>query len=75
MTLPQEIIYSDQKAVVTRCLNWRDSARYGVNASTKEVLFLIENANPEQNADYQQAIALLQKRLQTISSCQQPCRF
>lgn len=64
MTLPQEIIYSDQKAVVTRCLNWRDSARYGVNSSTKEVLFLIENANPERNADYQQAIALLQKRLQ-----------
>lgn len=64
MTLPQEIIYSDQKAVVTRCLNWRDSARYGVNSSTKEVLFLIENANPERNADYQQAISLLQKRLQ-----------
>lgn len=56
MTLPQEIIYSDQKAVVTRCLNWRDSARYGVNSSTKEVLFIIENVNPERDADYQQAI-------------------
>lgn len=64
MTLPQEIIYSDRRAVVTRCLNWRDSARYGVNPSTKEVLFIIENANPERNADYQQAIVLLQKRLQ-----------
>ena len=64
MTLPQEIIYSDRRAVVTRCLNWRDSARYGVNSSTKKVLFIIENANPEREADYQQAIVLLQKRLQ-----------
>lgn len=62
-TLPGEVIYRDDQAVLSRCMAWRDSARVEVTAATKNLIFYMENINPKRHADHQQAIQLLQKRL------------
>ncbi|MCT6892759.1 MAG: phenylalanine--tRNA ligase beta subunit-related protein [Bombilactobacillus mellifer] len=62
-TLVGEIIYRDDTAVLTRCLNWRDGITSELTDETQNVIFLIENNCPERHQDFKGAIKLLQNRL------------
>ncbi|MBA1434201.1 B3/B4 domain-containing protein [Bombilactobacillus bombi] len=62
-TLPGEVIYRDDQAVLSRCMAWRDSARVEVTPETNNLIFYMENINPERQKDHRQAIKLLQERL------------
>ncbi len=61
--LPGEVIYQDAHDVVSRCWAWRDSSRVEATEETKNLLFYMENVNPERQADHLAATQALQQRL------------
>lgn len=61
--LPGEVIYEDDKSIISRCWAWRDSARVEATNDSKNIVFYMENVNPERKADHQAAIKELQTRL------------
>lgn len=61
--LPGEVIYRDAYDVISRCWAWRDSARVEATEATQNLLFYIENVNPQRHADHVAATAALRTRL------------
>ncbi|MDO1605248.1 phenylalanine--tRNA ligase beta subunit-related protein [Lactobacillus sp. YT155] len=61
--LPGEVIYKDQESVLSRCWAWRDSSRVETTETSKNLIFYMENVNPERDADHQNAIKELQSKL------------
>jgi len=61
--LPGEVIYHDAHDVISRCWAWRDSARVEATEDSQNLLFYMENVNPERQADHAQAVQALQQRL------------
>lgn len=49
-----EVVYADDRSVLTRCWNHRDADRTKVTASSREVVFMLETLNAER---YGQALA------------------
>lgn len=60
--LPGEVIYRDDQDVISRCWAWRDSARVADTDKTKNLLFYMENIQPERDADHLAAAHQLEKR-------------
>ncbi|KRK95786.1 B3/4 domain-containing protein [Companilactobacillus futsaii] len=60
--LPGEVIYRDEKDVISRCWAWRDSARVADTDDTKNLLFYMENIQPERKEDHLNAAHQLEKR-------------
>jgi DNA/RNA-binding domain of Phe-tRNA-synthetase-like protein len=55
-----EVVYADDRSVLTRCWNHRDADRTKVTASSREVVFILETLNAER---YGQALADAATRL------------
>lgn len=55
-TLPGELAYLDDKGAICRCWNWRDGQRTEVTDETPHCVFIMENLQPERQADLQAAI-------------------
>lgn len=60
--LPGEVIYRDEQDVISRCWAWRDSARVADTDDTKNLLFYMENIQPERKEDHLAAAHQLEKR-------------
>ena len=60
--LPGEVIYRDDQDVISRCWAWRDSARVADTDETKNLLFYMENIQPERDDDHLAAAHQLEKR-------------
>lgn len=60
--LPGEVIYRDDQDVISRCWAWRDSARVADTDKTKNLLFYMENIQPERNDDHLAAAHQSEKR-------------
>ncbi|KFN89209.1 MULTISPECIES: B3/4 domain-containing protein [Tetragenococcus] len=66
--LTGEVVYKDSESIISRCWAWRDSARVQVTEDTTNLVFYMENINPERKAEHKQAIQLLQSRLKQYLS-------
>ncbi|UQS84006.1 B3/B4 domain-containing protein [Bombilactobacillus thymidiniphilus] len=60
-----EVIYQDGESVICRCFNWRDSSRVEITSTTHQMIFYMENINPQRHNEVIQALELLQTYLQT----------
>jgi len=60
--LPGEVVYRDDKDIISRCWAWRDSARVEDTDDTKNLLFYMENIQPERKADHLAAAEALKTR-------------
>lgn len=67
--LPNEVIYTDDRSILSRCWSWRDSARVEVTANTNNVLFYMENVAPRRQADHKKAVEELQTKLKQYFNC------
>ncbi|MDF7663730.1 phenylalanine--tRNA ligase beta subunit-related protein [Bifidobacterium sp. ESL0763] len=61
--LPGEVIYADDHSVLTRCLAWRDSARAEATENSHNIIFYMENINPERAEDHQKAMDELKQKI------------
>jgi len=62
MALPGEVVYRDDKDIISRCWAWRDSARVADTDDTKNLLFYMENIQPERKSDHTLAANALKDR-------------
>lgn len=69
VALPNEVIYEDDRSVLSRCWSWRDSARVEVTEDTNEVIFYMENVNPKRKEDHKKAAVELQTKLKQYFNC------
>jgi len=60
--LPGEVVYRDDKDIISRCWAWRDSARVADTDSTKNLLFYMENIQPDIKDDHLAAAEALKTR-------------
>ncbi|MFC6175920.1 B3/4 domain-containing protein [Companilactobacillus huachuanensis] len=60
--LPGEVVYRDDKDVISRCWAWRDSARVADTDNTKNLLFYMENIQPDRKNDHLAAAEALKTR-------------
>lgn len=60
--LPGEVIYRDEQGVLSRCWAWRDSSRVEATDNTKNLLFYMENIQPDRKDDHTEAGEQLIKR-------------
>lgn len=60
--LPGEVVYRDDKDIISRCWAWRDSARVADTDDTKNLLFYMENIQPERAEDHLDAANALKTR-------------
>lgn len=57
-----EVVYRDEKDIISRCWAWRDSARVADTDSTKNLLFYMENIQPDRKDDHVAAAKALETR-------------
>ncbi|GAW64086.1 hypothetical protein FC65_GL001475 [Ligilactobacillus acidipiscis DSM 15836] len=67
--MPNEVIYTDDHSILSRCWSWRDSARVEVTENTSDALFYMENVNPKRQNDHRKAVAELQTKLKQYFNC------
>ncbi|WP_125590912.1 B3/B4 domain-containing protein [Companilactobacillus jidongensis] len=60
--LTGEVIYRDEQGVLSRCWAWRDSSRVEATDDTKNLLFYMENIQPDRKDDHTEAGEQLIKR-------------
>lgn len=60
--LPGEVVYRDDQDIISRCWAWRDSARVADTDDTKNLLFYMENIQPDRQDDHLAAAKALQSR-------------
>jgi Uncharacterized conserved protein len=60
--LAGEVVYRDEKDIISRCWAWRDSARVADTDSTKNLLFYMENIQPDRKDDHVAAAKALETR-------------
>lgn len=60
--LPGEVVYRDDKDILSRCWAWRDSARVAATDDTKNLLFYMENIQPDRKDDHVKAANALKTR-------------
>jgi len=57
--LDGEVIYHDDQDIISRCWAWRDSARVEVTEDTSDILFYMENIQPDRQEDHAKAVQML----------------
>ncbi|KRN99326.1 B3/4 domain-containing protein [Companilactobacillus kimchiensis] len=60
--LPGEVVYRDNQDIISRCWAWRDSARVADTDDTKNLLFYMENIQPDRKSDHLKAADALKNR-------------
>lgn len=62
--LPGELVYKDEAGAICRCLNWRESARTMLREETKDAFMCMENVDPANEGNFQEALETLQALIQ-----------
>lgn len=63
--LPGEVVYRDDQDIISRCWAWRDSGRTETTSTSKNLVFYMENIDPNRHELHEQAVEQLTDYLKT----------